>query len=413
MQPVQYPKRIQAYTNDLCYSSIMSRTLPTLPKHFILPILPILLLLLHSSGVVYASYEVKPLSKQQLTEYELEPQFYKKGTLAEGILIATSAKVSDFAHLEAAYQVSKMMKSLKPGFGEAIKKSKPLIILVGHNELTSDIPQFKSKKTGKELDFYNWRSRGFLTRVNKRPVILTAEEDVLEYEGGMQKESILIHEFAHLVHRPGFPEGFDEELLEIWKTTKASGLWNDGYASQRFRRIKSETPVLLLDALTKSFPEQPAAFLKKCLDSGDIIVNGKATNAAVKVNKDDKVRIVFGGPKLCYAMKNRAEYFAEMVQAWFNTNRTMDHDHNHIDTREELKAYDPKGYKYVSKIFKDEPWRFISPRKRAGQAHLKGYDPSKAPVVTDPDHIKKAANDYYDKYWADYWQRLREKHGVK
>ena len=112
--------------------------------------------------------------------------------------------------------------------------------------------------------------------------------------------------------------------------------------------------VRLLDALTKSFPDQSPEFLRKCLDFGDIIVNGKPTNSQVKVTENDKVRIVFGGPKDCYSSKNRGEYFAEIVQSWFNTNRTMNHDHNHIDTREELKTYDPGAYKFLLKIFKDK-----------------------------------------------------------
>ena len=30
----------------------------------------------------------------------------------------------------------------------------------------------------------------------------------------------------------------------------------------------------------------------------------------------------------------------------------------------------------------------------------------------DPEHIQQAAYDYYDKYWKDYWQRLRDKHAT-
>ncbi|MCH8215687.1 MAG: hypothetical protein IH892_02820 [Planctomycetes bacterium] len=39
---------------------------------------------------------------------------------------------------------------------------------------------------------------------------------------------------------------------------------------------------------------------------------------------------------------NHAEYFAEGVQSWFNNNRPPDHDHNYVDTRKELKEYDPE-----------------------------------------------------------------------
>ncbi|MBT8036372.1 MAG: hypothetical protein KJO21_02390 [Verrucomicrobiae bacterium] len=370
---------------------------------------PLIALTLSIVAVAHA-HEVKPITEDLAHAYGLDRDFFKKCTMAEGIFIATSAQVSDYAHLEAAYQFGHLMSALKPEIAKRIRDGKVLCILVGHKELTSEIPPFKTDKVGKDLAFYNWRNRGFLTRIDQRPTVLFSEEDVLEYEGGMQSESILIHEFGHVIHRPGFPDGFDDLLMTTWKAAKAAGLWNDGYASQRFRRVKGDTPVILLDALSDSFPQQSPELLKKCLDAGDITVNGKATHSMVTVTGKDQVRIVFGGPKACYASKNRGEYFAEVVQAWFNTNRTMDHDHNHIDTRDELKAYDPGAATFLQTIFKDEPWRFVSPRQRAGKGHLIGYDPAVAPVVVQADFIKEAANDYYDSYWADYWQRLKDKH---
>jgi len=234
----------------------------------------------------------------------------------------------------------------------------------------------------------------------------------MEYEGGMQLESILIHEFGHVVHGAGFDEALQKRLTDVYKRAKAQGIWNDGRAAQRFRRVKSAEPVSLLEALVKSFPDQPRKLLVKCLDGGDILVNGKPADSQVKVTKDDKVLIVFGGPKQCYAAKNRAEYWAEGVQCWFDTNRTMDHDHNHIHTRVQLKTYDPALAELCKDVLGDAPWRFVSPRERAGQDHLRGYDPAKAPRVEQPELIKDAANDYYDKYWKEYWQRLHEKYGI-
>jgi hypothetical protein len=91
----------------------------------------------------------------------------------------------------------------------------------------------------------------------------------------------------------------------------------------------------------------------------------------------------------------------------------MDHDHNHIHTREQLKAYDTGLAKLCEEVMGDSEWRFVSPRLRAGKDHLAGYDPSKAPVVVEPDFIETAALDYYDGYWSDYWQRLRDKYPAK
>ncbi|MGC6465547.1 MAG: hypothetical protein ACON5N_08180 [Akkermansiaceae bacterium] len=367
----------------------------------------IALLLLPASG---NQHKVLPLSEEIAKEYDLDPSFYAKTTMVQDILIATSGKVTDTTHLEAAYLFDRMMSELKKPVADRIREKKVLCLLVGHNELTSDLPQFQSDKTGKELDFYNWRQRGFLTKVKGRYVVLFAEEDVLEYEGGMQIESILIHEFGHVIHGAGFDEALEKQWTRAYMTAKAKGLWNDGRAAQRFRRVEGETPVLLLDALAKSFPDQPRELLINCLDGGDILVNGKPTTSKVKVTGKDKILIVFGGKKECYASKNRAEYFAEGVQCWYNTNRTMDHDHNHIHTREQLKKYDPALAQLCEDVLGNHDWRFVSPRERAGKDHLKGYQPDKAPVVEDLPHIREAGLDYYDKYWADYWQRLRAKY---
>ena len=232
-------------------------------------------------GAPAAAYEVKPLTGEQAKAYGLDTAFYKKCTRVQGILITTSDRVSDYAHLEAAYQFDMIMKRIHPQVAQRIRDRKPLCILIGCKELTSDLPQFTTDKAGKELDFYNWRRRGFLHWQNGRPVVVFAEEDVLQYEGGMQLESILIHEFGHVIHGAGFDEKLQKRLTETYEQAKAKGLWNDGRAAQRFRRIKSKTPVRLFDALVKSFPDESPESIRKCLEGGDIHVNGKP--AGVKV----------------------------------------------------------------------------------------------------------------------------------
>jgi hypothetical protein len=359
-----------------------------------------------------SAYQVKPLTETQAREYKLDTGFYKKATMVQDILIATSAKVADLTHKETAYQFDMLMRSIKPEIAEQIRKKRVLCLLIGHDELTSQLPQFTTDKKDKELDFYNWRQRGFLKHIGRRPTVVFAEEDVMEYEGGMRLESILIHEFGHVVHGAGFDKDQQERLTAAFKKSRELGIWNDGRAAQRFRRVKGEKKVSLLGALKKWFPEESSELLRKCLDEGDVLVNGKPTNAKVKVNGKDKVRIVFGGPKRCYASRNRSEYWAEGFQTWYDTNRLHDHDHNHVNTRKQLKGYDVALTKLCEEVMGDKPWRFVSPRERAGKDHLKGYDPKTAPVVEQLPHIKTAANDYYDKYWKVFWQRLYDKHEV-
>jgi len=374
----------------------------------LLPILPALMV----AGCITPGeiYQVSPVNKKQAEAYELDTSFYTKGTLVQGIFIATSPRVSDHAHREAAYQFDMLMRTLDPRVAQRIRDRKVLCILIGHKEFTSDLPQFGSDKKGEELDFYNWRSRGFLAWPKGRPTVVFAEEDVLEYEGGMRLESILIHEFGHVVHGAGFDKELQDKLTRAFKNAAEKDLWNDGRAAQRFRRVKSTEPVSLLDALVKSFPDQPPELIRRCLDGGDILVNDRPSHSKIKVTRDDKVLIVFGGAKKCYASRNRNEYWAEGFQTWYDTNRTMDHDHNHIHTREQFKEYDPVFAALCKEVMGESAWRFVSPRERSGREHLRGFDPDKAPKVEQLEHIKKAANDYYDKYWKSFWKRLADKH---
>lgn len=82
-----------------------------------------------------------------------------------------------------------------------------------------------------------------------------------------------------------------------------------------------------------------------------------------------------------YAAGHYHEYWAEAVQCWFNTNRENDKIHNHVNTREELKKYDPVAAKFCQEIFGDNDWVYIRPDdpKRIGKGHLKGLDRSKLP----------------------------------
>ena len=170
------------------------------------------------------------------------------------------------------------------------------------------------------------------------------------------------------------------------------------------------------DALVKeSFPEQPPELIEKPASTAATSSStaSRPASGTLKVTKDDKVLIVFGGEKECYAHKNRSEYWAEGVQCWYDTNRTMDHDHNHVHTRKQLKTYDPHLAKLCADVLGDSRWRFVSPRERAGQGHLREFDPTKSPIVADPEHIRTAALDYYDNYWKEFWQRLRDKHQIE
>ena len=68
-----------------------------------------------------------------------------------------------------------------------------------------------------------------------------------------------------------------------------------------------------------------------------------------------------------YAIVTIREYWAEGVQSWFDANNENNFKHNHINTRQELKTYDPDLAKLVEETFaltEKNDWRYKAPAKR-------------------------------------------------
>ena len=80
--------------------------------------------------------------------------------------------------------------------------------------------------------------------------------------------------------------------------------------------------------------------------------------------------------KETYAAVNRQEYWAEGVQSWFDDNRENDALHNEINTRTELKKYDPDLAKLCEQVFGDSSWKYSKPklRKESERKHLNSVD---------------------------------------
>jgi hypothetical protein len=85
--------------------------------------------------------------------------------------------------------------------------------------------------------------------------------------------------------------------------------------------------------------------------------------------------------KDAYAMTNMQEYWAEGVQSYFGTNRENDHDHNHVNTREELREYDPRLYALIDASFRENDWQYVWPADRPEEerVHIAGFDRAAAP----------------------------------
>ena len=75
-----------------------------------------------------------------------------------------------------------------------------------------------------------------------------------------------------------------------------------------------------------------------------------------KLDKLLKQAVAKGKYANTYAKTDIAEYFAEGVQDWFNVNAEVpkaDGKHNPLNTREELKKYDPDLYELLSHYFSE------------------------------------------------------------
>lgn len=246
-------------------------------------------------------------------ELKLDP-FYKKYVSASGYPIVSSGNVNDYALKEAAWLVD-LMLSRRPDVREAMIKSGSRLIIMAHNEFTTDIPEYSHFD---RKDWWDARARG-LGGSRTDPVCSCGEENLLAYEGDpYSTENILIHEFAHNIHLRGMVNvdpTFDERVKAAYDNAMKAGLWKGKYASV-----------------------------------------------------------------------NHHEYFAEVVQSWFNNNRENDHDHNHVNTRAELREYDPGLAELCEEVFGDTELVYTKPTTRL-TGHLEGYDPSQAPKFEWPERL--------------------------
>lgn len=100
---------------------------------------------------------------------------------------------------------------------------------------------------------------------------------------------------------------------------------------------------------------------------------------------DDRLKTIYDAAvekglwKDTYAITNRAEYWAEGTQSWFDTNRANDDQHNHVDTRDKLKDYDSALAALLTEVFGDTDWRYTQAVTRTHLSHLQGFDPEESP----------------------------------
>jgi len=214
-------------------------------------------------------------------------KFYKKYMNVNGIHVCSSWRVPDSCFYAAAISIKGMTDALSKDVMKAMTDRKTRIGIMARYEGTTDIPEHANLAKDTTL---NWdvRARG-LGGTIEMPFSTCAEENILAYQiDKYHAEDILIHEFAHTIMDVGIATVHPQINDEL----KAS--LNAAIAKGRWKNV--------------------------------------------------------------YASTNVFEYWAEGVQDWFNVNAEVDNDngdgkHNKINTREELKRYDPGLYTILAKYF--------------------------------------------------------------
>jgi hypothetical protein len=256
------------------------------------------------------------------------PSFYTQQASAGGFPVVASDKVSPYALKEAVYIID-MMLSKRPDVREAMVESGARLSILAHNEFTCDQPEWEWLAEEKEEGFDNLSARDF-------------RDARARGMGGSLTDPYCSCAEENLLAYDGDPYSTENILIhELAHNIHLRGMSN-------------------VDA---TFDQRVKAAYDAAMKAG--LWKGK------------------------YASVNHHEYFAEGVQSWFDNNREPDHDHNHVNTRAELRDYDPGLAALCREVFGDTEFKYTKPQTRL-TGHLEGYDPNNAPKFTWPPHLEKA-----------------------
>ena len=242
--------------------------------------------------------------------FELDP-FYQQWIDVEGLPVVASEKVNPYALKEAAWQIWQMIGH-RPEILHVLVQKRVRFVVIAYNELPKQIPEYSDQGP----DFLTYRARAFGGGgLSGHTAVSSSEENLLHYPGGGGSYTVLIHEFAHAIHRFGLntvDPTFDSRLKIAYEAAMKKGLWQGTYASS-----------------------------------------------------------------------DRREYWAEGTQAWFYPEDTPDdnsYNRSHVNTRIELKNYDPGLAALLAEAYGDSGWRYTSPAARTHLPHLQGFDPQDSPT---------------------------------
>lgn len=258
---------------------------------------------------------------------KLDP-FYEKYVSAGGYPVVASKNVSDYALKEAAYLIN-LMLAKRPDVKKAMITGGSRMIVMAHTEFTTDVPEHKRLARFKLRQFPNIKPKDYWD-ARARGL------------GGSRRDPVC--------------SCAEENVL---------GYRGDPYS----------TECIVIHEFAHNIHLRGLVRVDKTFDS--------------RLMKTWKAAMAKGLWRGKYASTNKNEYWAEGVQSWFDNNRENDHDHNHVNTRKELKEYDPGLAKLCEEVFGNTKLVYTKPATRL-TGHLTGYDPKTAPHFVWPKRLVEA-----------------------
>ena len=256
--------------------------------------------------------------------------YYSKYISANGYPIIASANVDDYALREAAFLVNLMLAE-RPDVRQAMIESGSRLCVLGYNEYTTDQPEWKWMGDAKADG-----------RMAKGVSAKNYWDARARGMGGSKSDP--------------YCSCAEENLLAYA---------DDPYSTEciLIHEFAHNIHLRGIDRVDPTFDRRLQKTYQNAMKAG--LWKGK------------------------YASVNHHEYFAEGVQSWFGNNRENDHDHNHVNTREELKEYDPELASFCEDVFRETKLAYTKPNTRL-TGHLAGYDPVRAPRFVWPERLKEA-----------------------
>lgn len=265
-------------------------------KDFYLLVFFIFLIFTSCNNSQFNAYEDIETGDNVISPPDGFPSFYKKYLNANGIPILASENVRNQALIRARHTVINML-SFRPDILAQLKINRLRVGIVADEEVTSDLPEYSDVENKKE---FNSRARGYGGSIEE-PFVSVAEENLMR--DGKQNPPVRKDEWAS---------------MDVFVHEFAHGMYFNG-----------------LNYTDKEFEKN----LKKIYENS--LKKGLWQNT--------------------YAASNIKEFFAECVGAWFDVKtegkKGGDGTNNSINTREELKQYDPEMYQFLLRIFPNNKWR--------------------------------------------------------